>query len=75
MPRPVGSAIDDAEMTFEEIGQRMGIARQQVERHYHTALRKLRASAATLDALLELSEYHHQLRARSAECLDLLERR
>jgi hypothetical protein len=59
---------DDAAMSFSEIGEQIGMSTAGVRKVYYRALRKLRASMAAIDVLIELSEYHHQLRARSIEC-------
>jgi hypothetical protein len=62
-------AHDDAEMSFEEIGKALGIPKHQVLWAYQSALRKLQRSGPALIVLIQLQEYHHALRARSAECL------
>ena len=66
--KPKGTPNGDAAMTFAQIAEQTGLSLCGVIRIYHRAIGKLRNSAAAVDSLTELAEYHRQLRARSAEC-------
>lgn len=69
--KPLGpnrNTTNGVSMSFDDIGKALGISGHAASQLYYRGLRKLQKSYAAMDLLVELSEYHHQLRARSAEC-------
>lgn len=61
--------LDDAAMSFDDIGKALGITRGAVHSIYRSALRKIQKDGPAMDVLVDWASYHHHLRARSAECL------
>lgn len=58
----------EAEMSFGEIGERLGISHQAVIKTYQRAIRKLAKDAYAIERLQDWAAFHRALRARSAEC-------
>ena len=66
---PYQNLMDEAVMSFEEIGKAMGITKGAVHSIYRRALRKIQQDGPAVEVLIDWADYHRHLRARSAECL------
>jgi DNA-directed RNA polymerase sigma subunit (sigma70/sigma32) len=69
MAKPRRHTLDTGEMTFQQIGDVLGISASHVHQIYLKALKKLQKDGPAIDVLIEWADYHRHLRARSAECL------
>lgn len=67
---PASAATYDPAMTFEEIGQRLGITKQEAYFLFVSALKKLRARKRTMQQLLELAALKDSLRKVRPEDLE-----
>jgi hypothetical protein len=61
---PAAAASYEPAMSFEEIGARLGISKQQAYFYFVSALKKLRARPRSMSRLLELAELKDELRPR-----------
>lgn len=62
---PKAAAPYDAAMTFEEIGQRLGIPKKTVYFHFVSALRKLRRRPRRFSQFIALVEERSRLRSEA----------